>query len=226
MKIIETALYLIKMRWYSLQSVITHIGKPEETSCEICGWKGKYFASFYSSRMEKRVDTLCPNCGSVERTRIAHQLFKGRDSNGMRVMEVGSLPKCRLLPSALPNADCITVDKYHNAEYLMDLTALTFEDESFDIVVALSVLQQIEDDGKAISEIYRVLKKGGEVILWMPMDAINHRPFGVEVGKWYRIYDKESFVKRLQEYGFKTEVILYDSKDASVKEGVIFRGIK
>jgi SAM-dependent methyltransferase len=159
MKIIETALYLIKMRWYSLQSFITHIGKPKESFCEICGWKGKYFTSFYSSRMEKRVDTLCPNCGSVERTRIVHGLLKGRNSKGMRAMEVGSLPKCRLLPSALPDADCVTVDKYHNAEIIMDLNALTFKDESFDIVVALSVLQQIEDDGKAISEIYRVLKK-------------------------------------------------------------------
>jgi len=58
------------------------------------------------------------------------------------------------------------------------------------------------------------------------MDAINKRPFGVEVGKWYRLYDVESFSKRLREFGFKTEIIRYESKDASSKEGVIFRGIK
>jgi SAM-dependent methyltransferase len=176
--------------------------------------------------MEVRVNTLCPNCGSVERTRILYKYLKGRDSRGMRAMEVGSLPKCRLLPSALPDADCITVDKYHNAEYLMDLTNLTIADETFDIIVALSVLQQIEDDGKAMSEIYRTLKKGGETLLWMPMDAVNSKPFGIEVGKWWRIYDEESFSKRLQEFGFKTEIIRYESKDASSKEGVIFRGIK
>jgi SAM-dependent methyltransferase len=224
--IVDTAMYLMRMRWYAMQSFMTHIGKPNESHCEICGWQGKYFASFYSSRMVKRVDTLCPKCGSVERTRIVYQHLKRKNSMDMRVMEVGALPKCQLLPLALPEAECFTVDKYHNAEYIMDLTALKFADNSFDVIVALSVLQQIEDDGAALKEIYRVLKKGGETILWVPMDTRNTRPFGVEVGKWYRVYEKETFAKRLQGYGFKTEVINYESRDASAKEGVIFRGIK
>jgi len=47
-------------------------------------------------------------------------------------------------------------------------TALPFRDGSFDVVMASDVLEHIEHDGKAVSEISRVVRPGGSVILSVP----------------------------------------------------------
>lgn len=48
------------------------------------------------------------------------------------------------------------------------LTDLPFEDNTFDMVCAFDVIEHIEDDQLAMSEIYRVLKPGGQSILTVP----------------------------------------------------------
>ncbi len=45
-----------------------------------------------------------------------------------------------------------------------DATSLEFPDHSFDVVYSFGVLQHIPGAGKAVAEIHRVLKPGGEVI--------------------------------------------------------------
>jgi ubiquinone/menaquinone biosynthesis C-methylase UbiE len=50
---------------------------------------------------------------------------------------------------------------------VMDAQALQFEDESFDFVHAYGCLMHMPDTEKAISEIYRVLRPGGETFGYM-----------------------------------------------------------
>jgi SAM-dependent methyltransferase len=47
-------------------------------------------------------------------------------------------------------------------------TELPFRERSFDVVMASDVLEHIERDGEAVSEIARVLRPGGSVILSVP----------------------------------------------------------
>ena len=47
-------------------------------------------------------------------------------------------------------------------------TDLPFRDGSFDVVMASDVLEHIQHDGKAVSEIARVLRPGGSTILSVP----------------------------------------------------------
>jgi SAM-dependent methyltransferase len=49
-----------------------------------------------------------------------------------------------------------------------DATNLPFEDESFDLVTMLDVLEHVEQDEAAVREIHRVLKPGGAFILSVP----------------------------------------------------------
>lgn len=49
-----------------------------------------------------------------------------------------------------------------------DATRLPFADNRFDVVTMLDVLEHVEDDCAAVSEIYRVLKPGGVFILSVP----------------------------------------------------------
>ena len=62
------------------------------------------------------------------------------------------------------------------------LTELPFESNTFDLVCAFDVIEHIEDDKLAISEVQRVLKKGGHYyitvpafqFLWSNHDVVNH----------------------------------------------------
>ena len=49
-----------------------------------------------------------------------------------------------------------------------DASALSYEDNFFDIVVACDVFEHIADDHRAMAHVYRVLKKGGVVIFTVP----------------------------------------------------------
>lgn len=61
---------------------------------------------------------------------------------------------------------------------------LPFEDNSFDLVTALDVLEHLDDDGAGLNEIFRVLRPGGHALLFVPAfmflwgvqdDVSNHR---------------------------------------------------
>jgi len=66
--------------------------------------------------------------------------------------------------------DYISVDlDGEKAMMAMDVTALTFSDESFDAIVCNHVLEHIPDDRRAIREFYRVLKSGGWASIQVPI---------------------------------------------------------
>lgn len=48
--------------------------------------------------------------------------------------------------------------------------ALSFKDRSFDVILCIHVLEHVQDDRKAMSEILRVLKADGFAILDVPID--------------------------------------------------------
>ncbi len=114
----------------------------------------------------------------------------------------------------------ITVDLYSPiADVKADITALPFEDDSFDVILCNHVLEHIENDRKAMSELYRVMKPGGYGIFQIPLDASRPQTFEdpaitdpderTKIFGQYdhvRIYGMDYF-KRLQSAGFHTEAI-------------------
>ena len=56
------------------------------------------------------------------------------------------------------------------ADIKADICDLPFKDESFDVVFCNHVLEHIPDDAKALSELFRVLKKNGWGIFQVPQD--------------------------------------------------------
>lgn len=52
-----------------------------------------------------------------------------------------------------------------------DLTKLTFEDETFDLIYCSNVLEHIEDDAAAMKQIFRVLSPGGCAIIQVPIEG-------------------------------------------------------
>jgi SAM-dependent methyltransferase len=85
---------------------------------------------------------------------------------------------------------------------------LPYEDESFDIITALDVIEHLDDDVEGLREIKRALRPNGSVLLFVPAfmflwgvqdDVSNHR----------RRYTLPSLIKAVQEAGFKVEWTSY-----------------
>ncbi len=70
-----------------------------------------------------------------------------------------------------------------------DATALTYQDETFDRVTAVSFFEHIPDQGdtKAVGEVSRVLKAGGLAVLTVPYD-VKYRETFVNKGVYQRAY--------------------------------------
>lgn len=51
---------------------------------------------------------------------------------------------------------------------LADICALPFADDSFDLVLATDIIEHVADDARALSELRRVLKPGGRLLLTVP----------------------------------------------------------
>lgn len=72
--------------------------------------------------------------------------------------------------SRLDNLEYITADiESPLAQVKMDIHEIPFEEASFDILFCNHVLEHVNDDRKAMSEIFRVLRPGGWAILQIPL---------------------------------------------------------
>ncbi|MCK4553665.1 class I SAM-dependent methyltransferase, partial [Candidatus Parcubacteria bacterium] len=76
---------------------------------------------------------------------------------------------------------------------LGDATAIPHDDNFFDIVLALDLLEHIKDDNLAIQEIKRVVRKEGIIIIFVPAFKFL---WGItdEISSHYRRYRKKDFV--------------------------------
>lgn len=68
----------------------------------------------------------------------------------------------------LPEALALVPDDMCHSKQIADACQLPFEDGFFDIAVSFDVFEHIEDHTKAVSEVHRVLKKGGKLIYSVP----------------------------------------------------------
>ncbi|MFK7797803.1 MAG: class I SAM-dependent methyltransferase [Aureispira sp.] len=96
-----------------------------------------------------------------------------------------------ILPQALavvPEEDCFE-------KRIADATNLPYDEGFFDIVVSFDVFEHIENDQKAVSEVYRVLKKGGSLVYSVPAGPGLFSSHDVAL-EHFRRYDKK-MVKEL-----------------------------
>jgi 2-polyprenyl-3-methyl-5-hydroxy-6-metoxy-1,4-benzoquinol methylase len=88
----------------------------------------------------------------------------------------------------------------------MSITNIKLPKNSFDIIISSEVLEHIEDDNKAVKELNKVLKKGGECIISVPY---NPKLWSLE-DKWVghkRRYTYRKLRKLLVKNGFKVNNI-------------------
>lgn len=85
---------------------------------------------------------------------------------------------------------------------------IPFPDNAFDLVIALDVMEHIKDDVMAILEIKRVLKEGGQCIIFVPTFMLLWGEADV-MGNHYRRYRLPQLKKLLSDAGFTLKQTSY-----------------
>lgn len=96
----------------------------------------------------------------------------------------------------------LDTDEKVSPDIVGDVTNLPFEDETFDSILCTEVLEHIPDITKALQEMYRVLRKDGNIYLTVPMYWCLH----YEPNDYYR-FTKYGLKYLLENTGFTVEKI-------------------
>lgn len=82
------------------------------------------------------------------------------------------------------------------------VTDIPLNNNSFDLICALDIIEHVEDDEAALSEVARIAKPGAKLILSTPLHQSLWTPFDDFVGH-YRRYEPEALLSLLEQHGFK-----------------------
>lgn len=161
----ELEYFLKGLRW-PLFKLLKYKSKPA-FHCSICNYHGPFMDK------KNRLNTKCPRCGEVERTRLSmlviNSIYKKVDTSKINILHISPenalRKKFKLMFGSYTSADLHRKD----VDYQFDIQDIPFENETFDLVFASHVLEYPEDDVLAISEIRRVLKNNGIAVLPVPI---------------------------------------------------------
>jgi SAM-dependent methyltransferase len=214
--------YLIKLSYLS-KPILSFWLKGDKYTDPIDGKSFKRFLPYGYG--EQRPNVLSPSTLSLERHRLLWLYLKNETDFFSAINKVLHMApeQCFLdLFKNLKNLDYTTADLYSPiVDVKADILNLPFEDNCFDIVLCNHVLEHIEDDNKAMKELYRVLKPGGMGIFQIPQDLSLDNTFEdftitspeartKNFGQYdhVRIYGKDYF-DRLRKVGFKVYEVDY-----------------
>jgi SAM-dependent methyltransferase len=160
----------------------------------------------------RRPNMLCPRCHSTDRDRLIYYYLTSNNllsKKNISLLHISPEPSIKKYLKTFSNINYVSGDKFekgYNGHYYdkdtksLDLTALSFPENSFDIIICNHVLEHIVDENKALDEIYRVLKPDGWAILQVPIASELEQT---------RENNADSDEKRILLYGQRDHVRLY-----------------
>lgn len=151
---------------------ILYIGRGRR--CPICGRRGRKFLPY--GYVTSREDALCPRCLSLERHRMiwlwmerSTEMFASRPKLLHIAPEVSLMRYFKRLYRGTDRY--ITADlESPLADIHFDVQSIPMEDASVDVVICNHLLEHVEDDARAMAELYRIMRPGGWGIMVVPED--------------------------------------------------------
>jgi len=146
--------------------------KGDKNYCPLCE---KGYSKFLTGPDKSRINSKCPGCGSLERQRLLWLYLTNKlEIKNRKIILLNVAPDyaTQIALQRLTNISYTSVDLNSSlATKKNDITNLEFKDSHFDAIICYHVLEHIENDIKALSELHRVLKPGGWAILQSPVDT-------------------------------------------------------
>jgi len=165
----NAAASLSRLAGYALLDTVTN---RRRVRCNMCGWEGNRFYPNTGPGYHE-MDTVCPGCRCQDRHRSLVVVLEQRTrffEPQTQVVEVAPMMRFQEFTLANKRQGYISFDIERFAMEHGDITQMRYTDHSQDYFLALHVLEHIPEEGKALSEIKRVLKPGGVAILQVPVD--------------------------------------------------------
>jgi SAM-dependent methyltransferase len=225
--------FLLQLEPY-LRRPVYWFYKGNNYQCPVCEKKLKKFIQLETG------DKLCPYCGSIDRHRRLWTLLQPQLVKGTQLLDF-SPPGCLYRKLVrYPHIKYLPTD--FAAEFLasqsMDITQLNLPDNSFDLIICYHILEHVEEDTKALNELYRVLKPSGTCIIQTPfkegqiyedlsIKTTEERKKHFDQEDHVRIYSVEGLSKRLSVAGFSVEPVWFSEKENNYlgfhqKETILF----
>ena len=181
-----------------------------KVKCKMCGWNGKRFPN-----------SRCPKCRSLARTRLIPFSinFFDVDLDNINLLHVApniseyNFIKVNFQNITYDRLDIVNRDKIN---LVRDLTNTKLQDFQYDLIIIWHVLEHIPNDIKAIEEMYRILKKKGQVLVSVPIhpkgNPITEEDKSVRREDFRKFYGHPDhcrscgldYYKRFEEVGFDT----------------------
>ena len=212
-KIIIPQKFLTKNE-FLFRKMLVPFYKGENNKCNVCNTTLNHFAKLNNGEL------ICPICGSLPRARRMYKLLNEEFiKSDIFVLDFSPF---RILYKKLKERKDINYfptdfEDDFIADYQFDMRSIDVVSDKFDLIICYHILEHIVEDIIAMKELYRVLKKGGRVLVQTPFkegdiyenekiitpeERLKH--FGQD--NHVRIYSLLGLVERLNSVGFKTEI--------------------
>ncbi|REE24468.1 methyltransferase family protein [Winogradskyella pacifica] len=206
--------YIQKLKCRITRFVRVYKYSGDTVTCENCLWLGQFF-----------FNGECPKCKSLPRTRLipfSIDYFKLKSKNLSILHVAPNLTEYNGVQFKLEQVkqyDRLDIKPIKHVNLIEDLSNLTLNDESYDLAIIWHVFEHIEEDLKAISEVYRVLRPGGKLLMSVPIypngnlktfedKAILYKDYGHTHGHYDHCRSCGlDYYKRFESFGFSTETL-------------------
>ena len=203
---------------------LLYVGRGRE--CPVCGTKRRKFLPY--GYVTSRDNALCPNCLSLERHRLLW-LWLQRESDLFercpKLLHVApEVCLMRHLRKAYKGheVDYVTADlESPLADMHFDIQQIPLADNSFDVIFCNHIMEHVEDDLRAMRELYRVMSHGGWGVVLSPVELSRQNTFEDDTitdeaertrifGQYdhRRVYGRD-YADRLRSVGFEVEDLDY-----------------
>ncbi|MBP6431324.1 MAG: class I SAM-dependent methyltransferase [Ferruginibacter sp.] len=175
----------------------------------------------------------CYGCGITDRDRLYILFLEQwiKKDKFYKILEFAPRQSLSNYIKNLPNVEHRTTDLFmKNVDDNLDIQNLhSYKNNNFDLVICSHVLEHVQNDKQAMSELYRILKPEGVGIVMVPLVIGNNAMIEDESitdsclrikyfgqADHVRLYSKKIFLERLQSVGF--EVMQYNQSCFDSKE--------
>lgn len=138
--------------------------------CPIC----KRESYFLPGGTKPRPQAKCPRCGSLERHRLLIMYLVNQTNIFYDEVKVLHFAPEQFITNYLrqfPNITYVSADLFAPAMLKIDITDIKLPSNQFDIILCYHILEHVQEDVKAMKEMFRILKPGGWAIIQVPLSS-------------------------------------------------------